>query len=156
MQIWKIPVEGGKAVQVTRQGGFMPRISADGKFVYYYRWQDNMNTGPCIRRIPTDGGNESPVVVLQLPKATDWSCWTLGERGIYFIDWEAKPRAAIKCFNFKTEKITQLGDIIKERGNPGLAFGPAIRLGVSPDEQWLLYVQYDQSGSDIMLVENFR
>jgi hypothetical protein len=29
-------------------------------------------------------------------------------------------------------------------------------LAVSPDGQWVLYPQIDQSGSDIMLVENFR
>jgi hypothetical protein len=27
---------------------------------------------------------------------------------------------------------------------------------VSPDGRWILYAQRDQSGSDIMLMENFR
>jgi hypothetical protein len=29
-------------------------------------------------------------------------------------------------------------------------------LSVSPDGRWLIYSQLDQSGSDIMLMENFR
>ncbi len=29
-------------------------------------------------------------------------------------------------------------------------------LSVSADDQWALYSQYDDSGSDLMLVENFR
>jgi hypothetical protein len=132
----------------------MPRASADGKFVYYFHFQDSPDTGPSVRRIRTEGGEET--LVLPLPKGAAWNHWALGERGIYFIDRGAKPRPAIQCFNFETQKITHLGAIAKERRNPGSPFGAAIRLGVSPDEQWLLYVQYDQSGSDIMLVENFR
>jgi serine/threonine protein kinase/Tol biopolymer transport system component len=149
-QIWKIPAKGGDAVQVTHQGGMMPRVSADGKYVYYFR--DNPNS---IHKIPIEGGDET--LVLPLPKGGEGlglNYWTLGERGIYFIDPGAKPRPAIKLFNFETQKMTHLGVIAKERRNP--SFGPALRLAVSPDEQWLLYVQFDQCGSDIMLVENFR
>jgi hypothetical protein len=29
-------------------------------------------------------------------------------------------------------------------------------LAVSPDSQWLLYTQLDNSGSDIMIVNDFR
>jgi eukaryotic-like serine/threonine-protein kinase len=152
LQIWKVPVDGDKAVQVTHEGGELARVSADGRFVYYF--YDNPTTGPAIRRIRTEGGDETPV--LQLPKGDGGWCWTLGEHGIYFIDWGAKPRAAIQCFSLETGKTTYLGEIAKDRRNPGFGFGPARRLGVSPDERWLLYVQYDQSGSDIMLVENFR
>jgi Tol biopolymer transport system component len=193
-QIWKIPpVAGRKAVQVTHEGAWRPCVSADGKSVYYY----HNETYPSIRQIPIEGGKEEEV--LPLPKDTWGEHWTLGERGIYFIDWAgqthvqvlaaqtvtslttlslasattqvltvkrfqdafalidwgATPRAAIKRFSFETREITRLGDISKERRN-GQFFGPGKRLGVSPDEQWLLYVQYEQSGSDIMLVENFR
>jgi hypothetical protein len=33
---------------------------------------------------------------------------------------------------------------------------PTSGLAVSPDGRWLLYTQVDQSGSDIMPVENFE
>jgi Tol biopolymer transport system component len=152
-QIWQVPVQGGTPVQVTHQGGWIPRASQDGKFVYYFHWGEP-KTGASIWRIPVDGGQETPV--LTLPKRTEWNHWTLGARAIYYIDWEATPRAAIKCFSLETRKTTQLGEIVPERRLRGFGFQPGPRLGVSPDEQWLLYVQYDQSGSDIMLVENFR
>jgi hypothetical protein len=29
-------------------------------------------------------------------------------------------------------------------------------LAVSPDGRWILYTQFDQAGSELMLVENFR
>jgi Tol biopolymer transport system component len=34
-QVWKIPERGGDAIQVTRDGGFAPLESPDGKFIYY-------------------------------------------------------------------------------------------------------------------------
>ena len=34
-QVWKIPADGGDAIQVTRDGGFAPLESPDGKFIYY-------------------------------------------------------------------------------------------------------------------------
>jgi hypothetical protein len=134
-------------------GRWTPRASQDGKFVYYIHFGDP-KTPASIRRIPVDGGEET--LVVGLPGGTGWNCWSLGERAIYYIDWGATPRAAIKCFSLETRKTTQLGEIVKERRLRGFGFQPGIRLAVSPDEQWLLYVQYDQSGSDIMLVENFR
>ena len=35
--IWRIPAEGGKAVPITRNGGFMPVDSPDSKTLYYLR-----------------------------------------------------------------------------------------------------------------------
>jgi TolB protein len=32
-QVWKIPANGGEAIQVTRDGGFGPHESPDGKFL---------------------------------------------------------------------------------------------------------------------------
>jgi serine/threonine protein kinase len=150
-QVWKLPIFGGEPVQVTRDGGWLPRASLDGKFIYYMHW---VASGLSIRRVPVQGGEEAEVVPPL--KGVAWSGWTLGEHGIYFIDFEASPRAAIKFFSFRTREISQIGEMEKERRRLRHEFAPAGRITVSPDEKWLLYVQYDQSGSDIMLVENFR
>jgi Tol biopolymer transport system component len=150
-QVWKLPIRGGEPVQVTRDGGLRPHASADGKFIYYMRW---VASGLSIRRVPVQGGEEAEVVPPL--KGVAWTGWTVGEHGVYFIEFEASPRAAIKCFSFRTREISQIGEMEKERRRLGQEFAPAGRITVSPDEGWLLYVQYDQSGSDIMLVENFR
>ena len=150
-QVWKLPIRGGDPVQVTRDGGWLPRASPDGKFIYYMHW---MAPRLSIRRVPVQGGEEAEVVPPL--KGAAWNGWTLGEQGIYFIDFEASPRAAIKFFSFRTREISQIGEMEKERRRLRHEFAPAGRITVSPDEKWLLYVQYDQSGSDIMLVENFR
>ena len=34
-EIWRIPSQGGSAEQVTRDGGYVARESADGKTLYY-------------------------------------------------------------------------------------------------------------------------
>ena len=40
-EIWKMPSNGGEAVQITRNSGDMPEESADGKFLYYMKgWPD--------------------------------------------------------------------------------------------------------------------
>ena len=72
--------------------------------------------------------------------------WVPDQHGIYFIE----PARRIAYYRFATGDITPIAALAKEPGvlNAGLA--------LSPDGRWLLYAQLDRSGSDIMLVENFR
>jgi hypothetical protein len=71
------------------------------------------------------------------------------QKGVYFFNHKPIPRA-IEFFDFETQRTTKVAEIEKplQAWNSGLA--------VSPDGQWVLYSQIDQSGSDIMLVENFH
>ena len=75
------------------------------------------------------------------------------ERGIYFIDIakpSAAPPATINFFDFATRRVTPVAALEKEpvAGDSGFA--------VSPDGRLILYAQRDLTGSDIMLMENFR
>ena len=45
-QIWKVPVAGGEAVQVTRNNGIVAFESADGAYVYYTQ---TASTNNCLR-----------------------------------------------------------------------------------------------------------
>ena len=36
-QVWKIPANGGEAIQLTQDGGFAPLESPDGKFLHYVK-----------------------------------------------------------------------------------------------------------------------
>ena len=143
LQVWKVPAAGGESVQVTKGGGAVAFESSDRKFLYYCKFDV-----AGLWRIPVNGGEES--LVLDQPKEGYWGYWAVVDRGIYFIDPETKPHATIKLFSFATRRVMQIAAIEKKPypGIPGLA--------VSPDGRWILYTQLDQSGSDIMLVENFR
>jgi len=141
-QIWKFPAAGGQAAQVTKQGGREAIESPDGRFVYYFKGGSGSYG---IWRIPVEGGEEA----LVLDQAFQGK-WAILDHGIYFAKQQAKIGPAIQFFSFATRQVTQVAVLEKPliQGPPALA--------VSPDGRWLLYAQLDQSGSDVMLVENFR
>jgi Tol biopolymer transport system component/DNA-binding winged helix-turn-helix (wHTH) protein len=142
-EIWKAPVAGGEAQQVTKQGGFAAFESPDGKYLYYAKLDV-----AGLWRIPVEGGQES--LVLDQLKPREWGYWAVADDGIYFINSESKPHATIEFFTFATSRVTSIATIEKEPINW------ASNLAVSPDGRWILYTQVDQSDSDIMLMENFH
>src|SRR6266496_5189976 len=144
MQIWKVPAEGGSAVQLTRQGGFEGFESPDGKYFYYAKGR----AMPGIWRVPLGGGEES--LVLDYHQAGLWRYWAVTDKGIYFATAEAPSHPVIEFFSFENHKVTPVANLDKPllKTDPGLA--------VSRNGQSILVVQMDQSGGDIMLMENFR
>lgn len=145
MQLWKVPAEGGQAVQVTKDGGFMGCESVDGKFIYYLKDRGI----PGIWRAPVEGGEEVLVLTHHMEGINPHlgRAWTVVENGIYFASAEDPAKPLIQFYNFSTRKVTRVATLARP-------FRPV--LSVSPDGRWLLYTQVDQSGSDIMLMENFR
>jgi Tol biopolymer transport system component len=142
-QIWKVPLPGGEAVQVTQNGGEVAYESDDG-FLYYYR----ESPVPRVWKAPVGGGEEIPV--LDLPSRFRWGWWTLTKQGIYFIDRNTLPRPTIKFFDLMTRRETPITEFEKE---PPQWMSS---LTVSPNGQWLLYTQIESDTEDIMLVENLR
>ena len=62
-EIWKAPDASGNqadAVQVTRNGGLVPRVSVDGKFIYYAKGHIPSE----VWKVPVNGGTEIRVVTL--------------------------------------------------------------------------------------------
>jgi serine/threonine protein kinase len=137
-EIWRIPAEGGRAVQVTNNGGAGAIESPDGRFVYYTK------TGPVsiLWRMPINGGEEAQV----LPSVFSRSFGVIDE-GIYFIPGPADGNCSIQFLSFATGKVKMVTPISN---------CPITGFDVSPDGRFLLYTQQDQSDSDLMLVENFR
>lgn len=143
--IWRIPANGGEAQQITRQGGYSVKISPDGKFIYYLKSRRDGE----LWRAPADGGAEEPLV----RDFKSRNFWVLAG-GVYLLDpgvSEISPmrRAKARFYNFRTKQIEDLGF---ETEKPISHYGMCL----SPDGKWLFYTQADRSGSQIMLVENFR
>jgi Tol biopolymer transport system component len=139
--VWKMRSTGGGAIQVTRNGGDVPQESPDGKFLYYSKgWPLPLS----VWKMPVEGGQETKV----LDSVNPSTLWTVGSKGIYFFSAaDDKGRSGLGVYEFATAKTTKL--LTVERN---VISG----LTVSPDGRRILYTQFDEAGSDLMLVENFR
>jgi eukaryotic-like serine/threonine-protein kinase len=135
--VWKVPVDGGEAVPVLGVRGGGPVESPDGKFIYYHK-----DDG--IWRVPASGGAQTQVIDSIHPEGG----WVVVAEGIYFI---SKPDAkGVSYLRFKDLATRAVRTIAPIKGKPYWG------LTVSPDRRTFLYAQSDESGSDLMLVENFR
>ncbi len=141
-EIWKKPVAGGSPVQITRNGGYEPYESPDGRYIYFWKYQ-----GEGVWRVNSQGGQEEPVPALAGYQHTRY--FDVANAGIYFVAHQDAPRT-IQFFSFMTGKISPVGEIdrLMISGTPGLS--------VSPDEKWIAYAQVDYGSTDIFMVENFR
>jgi Tol biopolymer transport system component len=142
-QVWKVPADGGPAVQVTRNGGFVAIESPDGGRLYYAKLEV-----PGIWSVPVNGGEER--MVHALPPAGYWDAWDVGRQGLYVLDPEAKPRPAIELFDPATRRVTRIAELDRPPQGP-LGF-----LSVSRDERSILYTRPEHMGSDIVMVEGFH
>jgi Tol biopolymer transport system component len=140
-EIWKMPAKGGEAVQITRHEGDAPQESPDGRFVYYEKGYPSQCS---VWRVPAAGGEEAKVL-----DSTHWAAgWTIGKQGIYFFTPpDGQGRSDICLYKFATGAASKILTIERDVYD---------RIAVSPDERTILYGQYDQTGSDLMLVENFH
>jgi Tol biopolymer transport system component/predicted Ser/Thr protein kinase len=140
-EIWKMPSGGGEAVQITRNSGDTPQESPDGKFLYYMKgWPQDVS----VWRASVDGNQEAKV----LDSVHARGLWTVGKDGIYFFRTADKVGHSDICFyEFATGQIRKVLTIQRP---------VSIHIAVSPDGRTILYPQSDESGSVLMLVENFR
>jgi Tol biopolymer transport system component/DNA-binding winged helix-turn-helix (wHTH) protein len=138
-QLWKTPVAGGQAIQVTRKGFSLDATeSADGQFVYYLKGPGaGQNT---LWKMPVQGGQETQVLDSVLNDN-----FAVTGQGIYFMP-KSEP-AFIQFSSFVTGKVTTIARVPHK---------PAWGFSVSPDSRWLLYSEYEAMPIDLMLVENFH
>jgi Tol biopolymer transport system component/DNA-binding winged helix-turn-helix (wHTH) protein len=144
LQIWKMPADGGEAVQVTRQGGFEPMDSPDGQWLYFT--QDRGSSS--IWRMPAAGGAEASLFDFHQKNYS--RVWTATGEGVYFAAASSNTKSTIKFFSFSTGAEKTVAEI--DRILPSSVSG----LTISPDGRWLLFPLFARRGSDLMMIENFR
>lgn len=138
-QLWKVPVQGGSPIQVTRNGGVFGAESSDGRFLYFCKleargiWKMSLQDGKEERVLDQAGGSE-------------WWNWALAHNGIYFLR-HAKGGAVLDFFDFATGKTVTISTTDRQ-----VFFG----LALSADGRSLLYSENVSKDSTIMLVKNFH
>jgi eukaryotic-like serine/threonine-protein kinase len=139
-EVWKVPAAGGEAVQTTRNGGFASTESFDGKTLYYTKGvAENVMA---LWKMPVSGGEES----LVLPSVA-FRSFSIFNDGIYFIpEPDTNGKFSIQFLSFVTGREKTVAPI------PRL---PSFGMTISPDRRSLVYTQFDEVASDLMLVENF-
>jgi hypothetical protein len=137
-----MPVEGGPALQLTRNGGTEGQESMDGRFLYFTK-SELYGGPPGIWRTRVEGGEELRV------HDRGWIyLWQVLEEGICHLHVSYEPRFSyVEFLDFASGEARV---ILEPQELPS-----SLGFSVSPDRRWVLY-QVIQEEYDIMLVENFR
>jgi Tol biopolymer transport system component len=141
MGVYRCPTSGGDAIAISKDiNGINPQESLDGKTVYFAsNYEKSTLKQVALRAQP---GTESKVD--GLPRLNNAELWTLSRAGIYFVPADA-PRF-LRYFDLASKQIHPILEVDKDIGD----------LSVSPDGHWILYSQFGDVNSDIMLVDHFR
>ncbi len=145
--IWRISPDGGEATRVTRNGGFEPRESPDGRYIFYLdRHPGGLASDGTARlmRVPLAAGTEELVLEGVRP-----FLWSVADTGIVFATREADFEA-IDVYRFSDRRVARVGRLgFRMPGN-------YIHMTVSRDGRWALATRMMRSDSDLMLLDNFR
>ena len=148
-EIYKQPIEGGRIIQVTQNGGSASRESPDGRWLYFSNGQI---AGVWRMGVATSAGKSASAEELVIGAPYHPQCWTLAGDEIIFIDGSLNTQpAAIRAYNIAKRRmrvILSLKPLFFEKNDT--------RVSVSPDLRWVLYSQVDELGSNIMLAENIK
>jgi Tol biopolymer transport system component len=144
--VWRVAADGGQAIRLTRNGGFEPRESPDGRFLFYLDRPPTVPIGTVARlmRVPLTGGDEELVLERVRP-----FLWAVTNTGIVYVTREPD-FDAIDVYRFSDGHVARVGR---------LAFRiPGIfpHLTASPDGRWALATNLVRFDTDLMQLANFR
>jgi Tol biopolymer transport system component len=127
-QIWKMPAGGGKAVQITKKGGFVAFESPDGKFLYYGKSRNDHS----LWKVPVEGGEETKVL-----NNVDPSNFATCDLGICVLNMEEGLRPVVEFYSYATQKRIPLKVLPPE----GTIWPGGTALGVARDGRWLVFTR---------------
>ena len=145
--IWRVSPNGGEAIRLTRNGGFEPRESPDGRYLFYLdRPPGGVAIGGTARlmRLPLGGGQEELVLDHVRP-----FLWSVTDTGIVFVTREPD-FDAIDVYRFSDQRVARVGRL-------GFRIpGIYTHMTVSRDGRWALATKMVRFDSDLMRLDNFR
>jgi Tol biopolymer transport system component len=144
---WRVLPDGGQAGRLTRNGGFEPRESPDGRYLFYLdRGPGGLAIGGTARlmRLPLGGGPEELVIDRVRPFQ-----WSVTDTGIVFVTREPD-FDAIDVYRFSDRRVARVGRL-------GFRI-PGIypHMTVSRDGRLVLATKMVRFDSDLMRLDNFR
>jgi Tol biopolymer transport system component len=142
-EVWKMPAEGGVATQITQSGqAHMPLESLDGRTVYYVHNTREESNG--IWKTPVLGGNAEQVTG---PLSGQFGFAITPDGVFYSAAPVSRSQHLIRFLSFSTRRSWPVAVTDHPIG---------LGLSLSPDQRFLVFAQRDQTGSDLMLIENFE
>ena len=143
-----VSADKGQAIRLTHNGGFEPRESPDGRYLFYLdRPPAGVVIGGTARlmRLPLGGGPEE--LVLDRVRPFQWSGT---DTGIVFVTREPD-FDAIDVYRFSDQQVARVGRL--EFRIPGIIYP---HMTVSRDGRWALATELVRFDSDLMRLDNFR
>jgi Tol biopolymer transport system component len=143
--IWRVPLNGGETIRVTRNGGFQPQESPDSRYLYYLdRPPGGAPINARLMRAPLAGGNEEVVLEHIRP-----FLWSVTDTGIVFVTREPD-FDALDAYRFSDRRIARVGRL-------GFRIpGIYTHMTASRDGRWALATKMVRFESDLMRLDNFR
>jgi Tol biopolymer transport system component len=145
--IWRMSADGGPATRTTHNGGFDPKESPDGRYLFYL---DRHPAGLAIEgtarlmRLPVGGGQEELMLEGVQP-----FLWSVTDTGILFVTREPD-FDAMDVYRFSDRRVVRAGRLAFR-----VPWGFR-NMAVSRDGRWALATRMVRSDADLMRLEDFR
>lgn len=142
-EIWKKPINGDNAIQVTSTGGYYGVESNSGETLYFTKhresgiWDLNLET------------MEERLIIPNL-SSLDWGNWEVHGDGIYFFDRkQSAGPSSVSFYDFSSGQTESVAEI----NNSVPVLDPSI--AISPDQSMVLIGLVTGYRGDLVLVEDF-
>jgi len=140
-EIWRMSADGGNPSQITTRGALAVLAAPDGQTLFYKR-----GAGP-VYRIRTDGTHDEPA---SPEPAFAFLPFALTSSALWFVTAPTTNRP---------EYVVRMMRLADGRTSDAAPFDWApsgLALSVSPDERYALLTRLDTSGTDLLLVSDFK
>jgi Tol biopolymer transport system component len=138
-EIWRVPVAGGAATKITRNGGYGANEALDGRSLYVTKFSDKRSPQSGIWRVNLSDGSEERLVDAQVA----WSRISVARSGLYFIEHDR-------------ERDETLVKWVGASGGPPrvirrLEQPMSLGFSVARDEKWFVYSGQHSRGADLTI-----